>query len=140
MKSVFDHSQIWMKKYSIDCLRISIGIVFLWFGLLKIFNVSPVVYIIQASYSFLPTNAFVMFLGVWEVIVGAGLLFKKALRATLSLLVLQMLGTFSSLLLAPALFFSHNNIFLLTTEGEFVIKNLVLISGALVIAAFQIEE
>ncbi len=129
-----------MRRWGIPLLRIALGVVFLWFGLLKVFGVSPVEYLIKATYSFLPLQPFITFLGVWEVLVGLGLIFGVALRLTLALLWLQMAGTFVSLVLSPTMFFSHGNLFLLTTEGEFVIKNLVLITAGLVIGGHEVKK
>ena len=74
-------------------------------------------------------------LGVWEIAVGLGLLLRVALRTTLFLFWLQMAGTFLVLLLRPDLAFQQGNPLLLTTEGEFVIKNLVLISAGIVVGS-----
>ena len=65
--------------------------------------------------------------------VGVGLLFAVALRLTLFLFWLQMAGTFLVLVLRPDVAFQAGNPFLLTTEGEFVIKNLVLIAAGLAV-------
>jgi len=127
-----------LHRWALPVLRVSLAIVFLWFGLLKLFGVSPVVELIQTSFSFMPYPAFITILGVWEVLIGLGLLFKIAPRVTLPLLWLQMLGTFGSLVLNPGLFFS-GNVFLLTTEGEFVVKNLVLVAASLVIGSHDIK-
>lgn len=124
-----------MKNKSIAILRITLGIVFLWFGLLKLFGVSPVVSLIAHTYSFLPTMQFVFFLGIWEVVIGVGLLLNKGLKIIIPLLWLQMLGTLSSALFNPSLFYTHQNIFALSMEGEFLAKNLVLIAASLVIFA-----
>ena len=69
----------------------------------------------------------------WEIAVGVGLLFAVALRLTLFLFWLQMAGTFLVLVAKPAIAFQGGNPLLLTTEGEFVIKNLVLIAAGLVV-------
>ena len=121
-------------------LRVTLAIVFLWFGLLKIFGVSPVVSLIQDTYSFMPTATFVMVLGAWETLIGLGLLFKRYLRFTLLLLWVQMLGTFFSLVLDPSMFFSAGNPFLLTLEGEFLVKNLVLLSASLAIGSHELKH
>ena len=94
----------------------------------------------MASYPFMPYPAFFIFLGVWEAAVGIALLFKRMLRLALPLFFLQMLGTFGSFALLPALFFQHGNIFLLTTEGEFIIKNIVLIAAGMVIAGYDMKS
>ncbi len=124
---------------AIPWLRIALGIVFMWFGALKIIGQSPVAALIADTYSFLPAHGFLVSLGAWEIMIGLGLLFKISLRVTLALLWLQMLGTLVAPLLNPPLFFTHGNPFFLTTEGEFVVKNLVLIAAGLVIGGHEVE-
>jgi uncharacterized membrane protein YkgB len=126
-----------MHRYSITILRVALGIVFLWFGILKIIGQSPVAGMVNSTFSFFGPH-FLLILGIWEVLIGMGLIFKLYLRATLFLLWLQILGTLSAPVLAPQIFF-HGNFFLLTADGEFVIKNLVLIAASLVIAGFELK-
>lgn len=126
-----------MRRYGVTALRIALGLVFLWFGALKIFGVTPVTELIRATYSFFPTEPFILILGIWEVLIGVGLLFRLCLRTTLALLWLQMLGTLVAPLLAPELFFVNQNPLLLTLNGEFIVKNLVLIAAGLVIGGFD---
>jgi len=78
---------------------------------------------------------FVPLLGVFEIVVGVSLLARRALRATLGLFALQMMGTFLVLVVQPAVAFQDGNPLLLTVEGEFVIKNLVLLSAGMVVGA-----
>lgn len=66
---------------------------------------------------------------------GLGLLFGVALRVVLFLFWLQLAGTFLVLVVRPDLAFQGGNPFLLTTLGEFVIKNLVLIAAGLVVGS-----
>jgi uncharacterized membrane protein YkgB len=73
-------------------------------------------------------------LGVVEIVVGLGLLFQVAMRAVLGLFFLQMIGTFLVFVLQPEVAFQDGNPLLLTVEGEFVLKNLVLIAAGMVIA------
>jgi len=127
-----------MNRWGIPILRFALGIVFLWFGSLKIFNVSPVAGLIAGTYSFLPLQTFMAVLGVWEVIIGIGLIFKLSLRITLAFLWIQMAGTLFSLILNPSIFFQGGNLLLLTTEGEFVVKNLVLIAAGIVIGGYEV--
>lgn len=128
-----------MRNHGIAVLRVFLGVVFLWFGALKIAGVSPVADLIADTYSFLPLDGFVKFLGVWEVLIGIGLIFKKCLRVTLALLWLQMLGTFVAPVFNFTLFFEGGNLLLPTMDGEFVIKNLVLIAAGLVIGGHEVE-
>lgn len=130
-----------MGKWGVLVLRISLGIVFLWFGLLKVFNQSPVMDLIQNSYPFFTKHPwFYLFLGIWEVAIGLGLILRINLRVTIGLLWLQMLGVFLAPLFNPLLFFKLTNPLLLTLEGEFLIKNIVLIAATLVIAGHEFRQ
>lgn len=128
-----------MRRWSIPALRLALGIIFIWFGALKLLGVSPVLSLVQKTYSFLPLNAFFLLLSIWEMAIGCGLIFKRALRCTLLLLCIHIMGTFIALLQVPSLFFMSNNPLLLTTEGEFVMKNLVLVASALVIGGYDVR-
>ena len=138
-KEKFDELDVaiirWMSLYGISLLRIALGVVFIWFGALKVLRVSPVADLVAQTVYWLPTKFAVPFLGFWEMIVGLGLIFGRALRTVLLLLFLQMSGTFLVLILHPELSFQNGNLFKLTIIGEFVIKNIVLISAGLVIGS-----
>ncbi len=129
-----------MAAWGIRLLRVCLGVVFIWFGVLKVSGHSPVVALVAAAVPWFPPETFVPFLGVWEILVGAGLLFRVALRLSLLLFWLQMAGTFLVLVLRPDIAFQHGNLLLLTTEGEFVIKNLVLICAGLVVGSTVQEK
>lgn len=122
-----------MAAYGIGIIRVALAVVFIWFGLLKVIGRSPVVDLVSRTVYFFPPDKFVPFLGWWELAVGLGLLLGRALRLTLFLFWVQLAGTFLVLILLPHVAFQHGNPFLLTTEGEFVVKNLVLIAAGLVI-------
>lgn len=122
-----------MSSYAILIIRVSLGIVFLWFGLLKVIGLSPVFDLASQVVYWLPSELFVPILGFWEMAIGAGLLLGKALRIILSLLFIQLAGTFLVLVIRPDAAFQDGNPLLLTTEGEFVIKNLVLIAAGLAV-------
>jgi uncharacterized membrane protein YphA (DoxX/SURF4 family) len=124
-----------LERIGLPLLRISLGVVFLWFGLLKIFDVSPVSELVAKTIYWFDPNVVVPALGVFEVFVGACLVAGRLMRVALPLLVLQMAGTFLVLVLLPGMAFRDGNPLLLTVEGEFVIKNLVLMSAALVIGS-----
>ncbi len=126
-----------MHHWGIPVLRVTLGVVFVWFGILKILTVSPAAPILAATYWFFPQEALLVVLGVLECCIGIGLLTKHALRIALALLWLQMLGIFLALFLYPPMFFSQN-IFLLTFEGEFVVKNIVRIAASLVVGGYEI--
>lgn len=128
-----------MGKWGVTYLRFALAIVFLWFGALKIFSQSPVAPMLETAWPFIPTYTFIIILGILEVIIGLGLILKKFLRVTLFVLWLQLLGTFFTIFLKPEMFF-HGNPLLLTMEGEFIIKNIVLFASGIVIGGYEVEE
>ena len=128
-----------LQRWSTLVLRLTLGIVFLWFGALKVFGVSPAAQLVQQTYSFLPFRPFFMLLGFWEIAIGCGMITRLGLRLALVLLCLHLAGTFTALYLAPHLFFLGGNLACLSMEGEFVIKNLVLLAAGLVVAGYQLR-
>jgi putative oxidoreductase len=126
-------------KWGITLLRISLGIVYVWFGALKIAGTSPVFTLIETLHPSYPEPMFFMILGVWEVLVGLGFLFGKFLRTTLVLMWAQMGGIMIGLVTDPHLFFQAASPLSLTYDGEFLIKNLVLIAASLVIAGYGLK-
>lgn len=122
-----------MSTYAPLIIRISLGVVFVWFGLLKVIGTSPVYDLTSQVVYWLPPELFVPLLGIWEVAIGVGLVLGKALRVILSLLFIQLGGTFLVLIVKPEIAFQYGNPLLLTVEGEFVVKNLVLIAAGLAV-------
>ena len=124
-----------LKRHSLTMLRVTLAIVFVWFGALKVFDRSPVEDIVKATVFFLPGDPFFCILGLLEILIGVGLLVPIAPRITLVMFLAQMVGTFLTLLVLPEQSFQGGNPLLLGVLGEFVVKNLVLISAGLVIGA-----
>ncbi|MEX1091967.1 MAG: DoxX family membrane protein [Acidimicrobiia bacterium] len=122
-------------RYSLTLLRISLAVVFVWFGALKVFGVTPVTDLVTEVVYWVDPSWFVPVLGAFEVLVGLGLLSGIGMRLVLLLLVAQLVGTFLVLVVRPDLAFQNGNPLLLTTEGEFVVKNLVLISAGLTVGS-----
>ena len=124
-----------LQRLSLPALRLTLGFVFVWFGALKVFGVSPIAPMLRATYPFMVLPVFTTLLGAWEILIGLGLVFKLALRQALCLMCLHLAGTFVALWLAPSYFFLNANPLVLTVNGEFVVKNLVLLTAGLVIAS-----
>ncbi|HSJ05555.1 MAG TPA: DoxX family protein [Longimicrobiales bacterium] len=125
----------WMAARGITILRIALGVVFVWFGALKFVpGLSPAEDLVRATVPFLPGEWFLPLLGLWEVAIGLGFLTGRALRLTILLLFLQMPGTLAPIVLLPERVFTVMPAGL-TLEGQYIIKNLVLIAAALVIGA-----
>jgi len=124
-----------MAAYGLGLLRVSLGVVFIWFGLLKVIGVTPVADLVVAVISWVPAALSVPLVGIFEVVLGFGLVVGYGLRFTLLLLWLHLAGTFMLLLIRPDLAFQNGNPLFLTADGEFVIKNLVLISGGIAVGS-----
>jgi uncharacterized membrane protein YphA (DoxX/SURF4 family) len=130
----------WMKRNGYNFLRISIGVIFLWFGVLKFFpGFSPaqdlaIRTISQLSFNLISANSAIIILATWECLIGLGFVVGRFQKVTLFLLFLQMLGTFTPIFLFP------NEIFTVipyapTLEGQYIIKNIVIVSAGFVLGA-----
>jgi len=130
----------WMARHGVPLLRVSLGIVFLWFGVLKFFpGLSPAHdlaarTIERLSFGMVGPAVSVPLLAAWECLIGLGLLFGVFLRAVLLLLAAQMLGTLTPIVLFPGEVFTRIP-YAPTLEGQYIIKNAVLISAAIVLGA-----
>lgn len=122
-----------LQPITLPALRVMLGVLFLWFGLLKVLGRSPVADLVEQTLSLPGGLSILLVLGTAEVVVGVLIISGVLLRLSLFVLVAHLIGTFSTFALAPELMVSEANIFLLTTEGEFVVKNGILIVGALVL-------
>ena len=124
-----------MSKWGITFLRYSLGVIYIWFGILKPFGLSPAQELVENTvYWFDNPKTFVPILGWWEVIIGLTMCIKPLIRVSIFLLFIQMPGTFLPLILLPEVCFS-NFPFGLTLEGQYIVKNLIIISAALVVGS-----
>jgi uncharacterized membrane protein YphA (DoxX/SURF4 family) len=129
-----------MARYGILLLRVSMGIVFLWFGVLKFFpGLSPATdlatrTIEQLTFGLIPPEVSIIILAAWECLIGLGLILGVFMRATLLLLFVQMMGTITPLFLFPEETFTAFP-YAPTLEGQYIIKNMVLISAGIVIGS-----
>ena len=130
----------WMARYGIVLLRYSLGIVFFWFGVLKFFpGLSPaselaVTTIDRLPFGMVAPAVAINVLAAWECLIGSGLCAGVGMRATLLLLWVQMLGTITPIFLFPELVFTRVP-YAPTLEGQYIIKNVVLVSAGIVIGA-----
>lgn len=142
-KHTFDTVDIqitrWMARYSLSILRIGLGIIFVWFGALKLFpGVSPAEELVRNSIYFFDPDLFLPILAVWEILIGlgflSGLFTNRFQRVTILLLFMQMFGTALPLVVLPEASWEKFP-FVLTLEGQYIIKNLAVIGSALVLGA-----
>ncbi|MEV6332928.1 hypothetical protein [Streptomyces sp. NPDC051909] len=122
-----------LHRYGLVLLRVGLGGVFVWFGVLKVIGQSPAAELVVAVIPFDTGTWFVPALGWAEIVLGLWLLSARAQQLLLPVLAGHLLGTFLVLLLTPGLAFDHANPLLLTLIGEFVVKNVVLLAGAVVV-------
>lgn len=130
----------WMARHAITLVRVGLGVVFLWFGAIKFVpGWSPAEGLAAATIARLtggavPAAVSLPVLAAWETLIGIGLLTGRFLRLTLLLLFLQMPGTVMPLFLFPAETFTRVP-FAPTLEGQYIIKNLVLVAAAFAVGA-----
>lgn len=126
--------------HSISALRIALGAVFLGFGLLKFFpGISPAEGLTEATAHILflgliPGPVALVGIATLECFIGISLLVNRWLRLAVYLLAGELVGVLAPLALLPSRIFSgpHNAP---TLEGQYVLKDVVLVAAALVIVA-----
>jgi uncharacterized membrane protein YkgB len=130
----------WMAKHAITFIRLSIGILFFWFGILKFFpGLSPaedlaINTIDTLTFGLFSQQLIISGLAALEVFIGIALIFKLFLRETLLLLFIQMFGTITPVFLFPEEVFTVIP-YGLTLEGQYIVKNLIIFSGAIAVGA-----
>ena len=126
----------------ITILRVSIGIIYLWFGVLKFFpGVSPAEDLAKETiqlltFGLLPPALSLFLLALWETFIGLFLVTGHFKRTTMGFVLTHMGLTFTPLILLPALSFTHAP-FALTLVGQYIIKNIVIVSALLVVNKFE---
>lgn len=122
-----------IKKIVSPLSRISLFIVFFWFGILKIIGTSPANPLVQKLFEktapFISFEIFIILFGAYEMLIGILFLIPKRKKLALFLLVPHMIATFLPLFLLPNV--TWQNFFTPTLEGQYIIKNLVIIALAL---------
>lgn len=120
-----------LERVALPALRMSLGLVFVWFGALKVMGTSPVAGLVSATVPWANPGMVVPTLGTVEIVLGLALLAGQPRRLALLAVAAHLTGTFLTFIQAPSLVISGGNPLLLTESGEFVLKNLVLICAAL---------
>ena len=117
-------------------VRIPLFIIFFWFGLLKVLKMSPATELIIDTVFWMPLltpEDWVIVIGYWEMAIGLCFLNKKTTLIAVILMFLQMTGTFLPLVILPEITFQNSNFLLPTLEGQYIIKNIIIITAALII-------
>lgn len=131
----------WMARHGVMLFRISMGVIFFWFGFQKFFpGLSSAEDIAtrtieQVSFGMVTHPVSMPLLATWEVLIGLGFLTGRFLRITLILLYTQMAGT-----IMPLFIFPEDTFYLVpwipTLEGQYILKNALFLTGAMIIAAY----
>ncbi len=137
----FDRLVVWtMDAFGIRFARLALGVVFIWFGALKLIGeLSPAYDLIAATIYWLTPEIIIPLIGLWEVAIGVAFLFPPLTRLALLLLIPQMPATFLPLVLLPAVTFTVVP-WGLTLEGQYIVKNLVIIACALIIGGTALRK
>ncbi len=126
-----------MQRWGTAALQVSLAVIFVWFGILKPFGLSPAEPLVKPTVAWLPLfspDTWLAVIGWWEVAIGVTFLFRQTVRLAIAMLALQMVGTFMPLVLLPDVTFQAGRIpYAPTMEGQYIIKNLLIISAALVV-------
>ncbi|HUP57607.1 MAG TPA: hypothetical protein VM598_09165 [Bdellovibrionota bacterium] len=114
-------------------LRFSIAIVYIWFGALKIFDLSPAHDLVVRTITHFFPPSFVPVLGFWEVLIGACFLHRRLLPLGVALFAMHVPGTMTPLVVLQDLSFIQFP-FVPSLVGQYIVKNLVLIAAVIAIA------
>jgi uncharacterized membrane protein YkgB len=123
-----------LHSHGLTALGGALGLVYIWFGALKIAGLSPAAALVVGTVPWPTPSWFVAALGWFEVALGVWILVGRLLRPALPVFAAHMAGTLGVLVFMPRAAFQHGNPFLLTMVGEFVVKNLVLLAAGVVVA------
>lgn len=125
------------RKISIPIARFGLFVVFFWFGVLKVINLSPASQLVKELFEhtmpFMSFETFIVLFGILECLIGIFFLLRGFERLVIPLLFIHMVTTIMPLFLLPSETWSG---FLVPTlEGQYIIKNLLIIASAIGIAA-----
>lgn len=121
-------------------LRMSLAAVFFWFGILKVVGLSPVLDLLQKSFPMFAHSPYLEILGLGEMMIALGLVLNRFANYATLIMVLHLIATLAVVLVSPSLIFAPQ-FPVLTMEGEFITKNLVLImAGVVILSTREIEQ
>ncbi len=115
-------------------LRVSLGVLFLWFGVLKVIDRSPVANEVIATLFWAPNDHVVLILGVIEVVVGLALLAGIAVSVVYAFFWAQLASVLVVFIFRSGTVFLDGNPFLLTSAGDYVVRTLVLAVAGIAVA------
>jgi len=124
----------WLQGHGMTLLRYSLGLIFFWFGLLKVVGMSSSAALVSQTVFWWDAAWFLPALGLAECVIGLCFFYKPLVRVALVLMAGQMVGTFFPFIILPEMTMSQT-ILVPTMEGQYILKNFVLIAAAMVVGA-----
>jgi uncharacterized membrane protein YkgB len=126
-----------VQRISMPLARVAIFVIFFWFGLLKVVGASPatplVLKLLKSTLPHVDPATFLIFFGLFEMLIAILFLFPRFMRIVMPLFLIHMVTTVMPLFLIPEL--AWESTFVPTLEGQYMIKNLVLVALAFTIAS-----
>jgi len=133
---------LFLRRISMPLARVAFFVVFFWFGVLKILELSPAEGVVHTLYQhtvpFIPWKVFIFFFGAYECVIGIIFLFPGKEKWALYMLIPHMITTFGPLIIIPKLVWK--GFMVPNLIGQYIIKNVVIISLAIFIAAYVWED
>lgn len=136
----FDHWLVALfMRYAHGLHRVSLGLLFIWFGLLKPLGHKTTTSILAHAVYWGDPETIVLVLGWWEVAIGVGLIIRPLVRVAILLLVIRLPGVILAFILKPDVCF-YSFPFAPTPEGQYLIKDMVIFIATLAIAGSLRDE
>jgi len=133
-----------MDQLSTPLIKGSLFIIFFWFGVLKPLGISAAQELVLDTVYWMPflsPRAWLEVIAYWEMPIAICFLFKRTIKIALVLLFLQMAGTFMPLFILPHITFQEGMTpYAPTLEGQYIIKNIIIISAAMVIGGRTLRK
>ncbi len=130
------------KRISVPFARFALFVIFFWFGALKVVGLSPASALVQQLFEqtipWMSFATFIVLFGLFECLIGILFLIRGLERVVIPLLFLHMVTTFMPLFMLPAVTWS--GFMVPTLEGQYIIKNLVIIASAIFVALHSHNE
>jgi uncharacterized membrane protein YkgB len=135
MKEIDNSIIEFAKRNYVGIAKLSIFIIYFWFGILKVIGASPaspmVLALLDITMPFIEHGTFLILFGLLEVFIGITFLIPRIERFSTALMLVHLVTTTMPLLLLPGMVWT--GILVPTMEGQYIIKNILLIALAFVI-------
>lgn len=126
-----------VRKVSIPVSRLAVFVVYFWFGSLKVLGLSPasplVLALLDRTMPFVSPDAFLVWFGLFEVLIGVIFLIPRFARLAIALLVIHLVTTVMPLVLLKSSLWT--GMMVPTLEGQYIIKNVLIVALAIVVAS-----